>query len=83
MLIWQQPLASLIWFGQIAILGTSYWVSGRLGLSVPQVGDMVSLVWPPSGLALVALIRFAVAVADTAAITNTASAEMNSPRLAA
>lgn len=42
----------------MGLLAALYWISGRLGLSVPQVGDMVSLVWPPSGLALVALIRF-------------------------
>ncbi|XVJ69120.1 MAG: EAL domain-containing protein [Rhizobacter sp.] len=58
LLTWRQPLNSLVWLVQLSVLALLYVQSGRLGLSVPQVGDLVSLVWPPSGLALVALIRF-------------------------
>ena len=58
LLTWRQPLNTVVWFAQLSVLTLLYVLSGRLGLSVPQVGDMVSLVWPPSGLALVALLRF-------------------------
>jgi diguanylate cyclase (GGDEF)-like protein/PAS domain S-box-containing protein len=58
LLTWRQPLNSLVWLAQLSTLALLYVLSGRLGLSVPQVGDLVSLVWPPSGLALAALLRF-------------------------
>jgi diguanylate cyclase (GGDEF)-like protein/PAS domain S-box-containing protein len=58
LLTWQQPLPSLIWLAQLAALASLYVVGGRLGLAVPQVGEHISLVWPPSGLAFAALFRY-------------------------
>ncbi len=58
LLSWKQPLPSLIWLAQLFVLALLYAFSGQLGLAVPQVGEHISLVWTPSGLALAALFRF-------------------------
>jgi signal transduction histidine kinase len=41
---------------RLAILATAYLVLARLGLRVATVGRSVTLVWPPTGLALAALL---------------------------
>ena len=43
---------------QIATLATLYVATGRLGLSVAHYQDNATLIWPPTGLALAALILY-------------------------
>ena len=42
----------------IAGLACAYFVAGKLGLSLSLVVDNVTLIWPPSGLALATLLLF-------------------------
>ncbi|MDB5817236.1 MAG: hypothetical protein JWQ11_876, partial [Rhizobacter sp.] len=44
----------------IAAIALAYFVFGRLGLSVPSTGPFVTLIWPPTGIALAALLRLGV-----------------------
>ncbi len=39
------------------MLAAAYFVSGRVGLALATVGDNVTLVWPPTGIAVAALVR--------------------------
>ncbi len=39
-----------------AILAAAYYVTGRIGLSFPYVGTHVTLLWPPAGLSVAALL---------------------------
>ena len=41
---------------RLVLLGAAYLVLARLGLRVATVGNSVTLVWPPTGLALAALL---------------------------
>jgi signal transduction histidine kinase/CheY-like chemotaxis protein len=41
---------------RILALGAVYAIAGRLGLAIAPVHDFASLVWPPSGIALAALL---------------------------
>ena len=41
----------------IATLAFLYFVTGRIGLSLGAVGGLATAVWPPTGLALAALLR--------------------------
>jgi PAS domain S-box-containing protein len=41
----------------IATLALLYFVTGRIGLSLGAVGGLATAVWPPTGLALAALLR--------------------------
>ncbi len=43
--------------GWALLLCVGYYASGLLGLATPQVGQNVSLIWPPAGLAFAALLR--------------------------
>lgn len=52
---WRGPLADL---GKIAGLAAVYWLTGQLGLRIGTVGGFAAPVWPPSGIALVALLLF-------------------------
>lgn len=45
-------------FGLIAALAGIYIVAGRLGLSLDPVGGFATLVWPPAGISLAALLVF-------------------------
>jgi integral membrane sensor domain MASE1 len=38
-------------------LALAYFASGQLGLTVPYLGAFVSLIWPPTGLAVAVLWR--------------------------
>ncbi len=40
-----------------AVLCAGYYATGLLGLALPQIGEQVSLIWPPAGLAFAALLR--------------------------
>src|SRR4030095_9871766 len=43
---------------KLAILIIAYFVTARIGLSLDAVGGFATLVWPPSGIALAALLIF-------------------------
>lgn len=51
---WQQHVA----YG--LLLSLAYFVSAKLGLSLATVANNVTLIWPPTGLALFALLAFGV-----------------------
>ncbi len=42
----------------ISLLAALYYLAAELGLSLSVVGESVSLIWPPTGLALAALLLF-------------------------
>jgi len=44
------------WVLRFLIVGLSYYLAGRIGLSVPFVGSHITLIWPPTGIALAALL---------------------------
>ncbi len=50
------------WALRTALLVAAYYLSGRAGLTVPQFGAHVTLIWPPAGIALAALLRFGLGV---------------------
>lgn len=54
--LWVQPGESRRRLIQIATLAALYVATGRLGLSVAHYQDNATLIWPPTGLALAALI---------------------------
>jgi len=56
MMTMRQLGASLPW--RIALVGLLYFAGATAGLMYAVVGSTVSLVWPPSGIALVALVAF-------------------------
>src|SRR5215467_4623737 len=43
---------------RILLLAAAYFLTGKLGLSLPYVGSEVPLVWPPTGIALAALLAW-------------------------
>ncbi|MBC8058970.1 MAG: EAL domain-containing protein [Rhizobiales bacterium] len=55
-------LGSGDWAWRTALLLAAYYLSGRAGLSMPQFGAHVTLIWPPAGIALAALMRFGLGV---------------------
>jgi PAS domain S-box-containing protein len=42
----------------VGVLAAAYFASARLGLSLATVGNNVTLIWPPTGVALAALLLF-------------------------
>ncbi len=50
----RRPVAYL---GAVGLLAAVYFVSGTLGLTVASVRGTATLVWAPTGIALVALLR--------------------------
>jgi two-component system, NarL family, sensor histidine kinase FusK len=55
-------------FLRTAIVALAYFAGAKLGLSYAVVGGAISLVWPSSGIALVALLALGIAVAPGIAI---------------
>ena len=55
-------IGSTSWLWQTGCLLAAYFLSGRLGLAAPQFGDTATLMWPPAGIALTALLRFGLGV---------------------
>ena len=51
-------IGSVPWFWQVAVLAGLYVAAGTLGLKLAHVQDSTTLIWPPTGLALAALILF-------------------------
>lgn len=45
---------------RILLLASAYFIGGNAGLSVPYVGSSITLFWPPSGIALAALLLWGV-----------------------
>lgn len=39
------------------LLAAAYYAAGLAGLATPQIGDQVSLIWAPAGLAFAAMVR--------------------------
>ena len=56
------PTWSVQWARWVALLGLAYYLGGRVGQAVPAFGPDTSLLWPPSGIALAALLRLGVGV---------------------
>lgn len=52
------PSLSHTWLLRFAIVGLAYYLGGRIGLSVPFVGSHITLIWPPTGIALAAMLRW-------------------------
>ena len=48
----------LVFFTRLAAVTAAYYLGGRLGLSIPYLGSHVSLIWPPTGIALAAMLRW-------------------------
>jgi PAS domain S-box-containing protein len=44
--------------GRSLLLAAGYFLTGKLGLSLPYAGNEVPLVWPPTGIALAALLAW-------------------------
>ena len=42
----------------VVLFAAAYFAAGKAGLAFPFVGDVVTLVWPPSGIAVAVLWRF-------------------------
>jgi diguanylate cyclase (GGDEF)-like protein/PAS domain S-box-containing protein len=51
------PWGVAAWLVWGLLLAAAYYASGMLGLAMPQIGQQVSLIWPPAGLAFAALVR--------------------------
>lgn len=45
-----------MWFLRFLAVAVAYYVGGYIGLGVPYVGSHISLIWPPTGIALAALL---------------------------
>ncbi|HEY8709159.1 MAG TPA: MASE1 domain-containing protein, partial [Burkholderiaceae bacterium] len=56
------PLGLRAWATRTALLLVAYYLGARAGLSVPQFGNHITLIWPPTGIALAALLRFGLGV---------------------
>jgi len=50
------------WVLRTALVFAAYYLTGRLGLAVPKFDPHVTLIWPPAGVALAALLRFGLGV---------------------
>jgi diguanylate cyclase (GGDEF)-like protein/PAS domain S-box-containing protein len=57
---------------RLALVLVGYYVCGRLGLAIPQVGTQVSLFWAPSGVALAAVIVWGPWMASAVALAAVA-----------
>lgn len=44
--------------GQLVLLGLAYYLTARLSLRLALVNEVVTPIWPPTGIALVALLGF-------------------------
>lgn len=58
---WSRTLAekqTLLWFGGVLTIAAVYFASAKLGLSLAFVAEQISPVWPPTGVALAAVLLF-------------------------
>lgn len=44
--------------GKLLLVALAYFVSGRLGLEIPNVGSHITLIWLPTGIAVAVLLRW-------------------------
>jgi diguanylate cyclase (GGDEF)-like protein/PAS domain S-box-containing protein len=56
------PAGSIQWARWVSLLALTYYIGGRVGLAVPAFGPDISLLWPPTGVALAAMLRLGVGV---------------------
>ena len=54
----QTPLRSATWMRRVLLVALACYLGGRLGLAIPRLDAQASLIWPPSGIALAALLRW-------------------------
>jgi PAS domain S-box-containing protein len=52
------PSRPAAWLLQVAGLAAVYYLAARFGLRYASIGHSISLVWPPTGIALAALVLF-------------------------
>ena len=50
------------WALRVIVVLVAYYLTGRAGLTLPQFGAHVTLIWPPAGIALAGLLRFGLGV---------------------
>src|SRR5436190_10974591 len=50
--------AMVYWFSSILVLAGTYYVAAKLGLALAFSAEQVSIVWPPTGIALAAVLLF-------------------------
>lgn len=60
--------SALRWALRICIVVLAYYVTGRLSLALPYIGSHITLIWPPAGIALAALLRWGPGMAPGLAI---------------
>src|SRR6516164_9113484 len=51
-----------VYAGQFLLVAATYYLTARLSLRVALVGSVVTPIWPPTGIAVVALLRFRVRI---------------------
>jgi PAS domain S-box-containing protein len=55
----EPPVRTLVyWFSSILMLAGTYFVAAKLGLALAFSAEQVSMVWPPTGIALAAILLF-------------------------
>jgi len=52
----QRLLITTLW--QLALVAVAYWIAARLSLNLALVNGQVTPIWPPTGIALVAILVF-------------------------
>ena len=53
--VWR-PRRRLAYLVRLALLSGAYYLAARLGLRYASIGESISLVWPPTGIAFAALV---------------------------
>ena len=43
---------------RIAVVALAYYTGGKIGLTMPYMGSSITLLWPPTGIALAALLAW-------------------------
>ncbi|MBF0399434.1 MAG: MASE1 domain-containing protein [Magnetococcales bacterium] len=46
------------WIIRCLLVTSAYYLSGRLGLAIPSIGQHITLIWLPTGIAVAALLRW-------------------------
>src|SRR5262249_31145607 len=52
------PKGVLLWTARVVLLAAVYFAAAKLGLSLAFAAEQVSAVWPPTGIALAAVLLF-------------------------
>ena len=65
-------IPSATWMRRALLVALACYLGGRLGLAIPRLDAQVSLMWPPSGIALAAAMVPPNNVANTSCTTRTA-----------